>query len=53
MGNHSSLEFWARELYKKKYEYLTDDEALTVWYALRDFLLRWQEEMETMVKGER
>ena len=42
----SDIEYWARKLWGKKYEYLTDAQASKVWDALEEFLLKWQEEMQ-------
>lgn len=47
----SSLDHWARAVYGKKYEYLTDAEAQHCWDMLKDFLLEWQEEMNNRTKG--
>jgi hypothetical protein len=52
MADKGSLEYWSRMLYRKKYEYLSDEQAETVWIAVREFLLTWQEEVGTYL-GER
>lgn len=46
----SDIEYWAKSLFGKRYEYLTDLQAEICWDMMKGFLLEWQEEM-LHVKG--
>lgn len=51
--DEASVEHWARKLFGKRYESLTDDEALQCQNALGEFLRQWSEEIRERLGGER